>query len=163
MSATLYALSNELAAILADQDEDLSEDAEAALNALEQAFESKVEAVLQYRQGLVADADALKAEQQRLKARADAMTKRADWLKRYVLDSMQKLNIGRVSTPTFNASVAKSPLSVQIEDGAEIPETYQRIKTTIEPDKAALLAAFKDGQPLPPGVSVKQNYNLRIS
>jgi hypothetical protein len=157
----LYQLSNELASIL--DNEELSPEDEARLAGVELAFESKVEAVLKYRQGLLADAEALATERSRLKDREEALLRRAEWLKGYVQRSMQEAGMVKVSTLTFGATLAKSPPKVDLVDGAAIPEGFVRTKTTTELDKALVLERYKRGEQLPPGVVVTQGQTLRIS
>lgn len=159
----LYEISNELAAIIGNDDGELSDDVATRLTELELALEVKIENVLQFRQGILADAEAFKAERERLKAREDALTRRAEWMKNYVYNALQQLGIGKVSTTTFTATVAKSPPRVELDDGIPIPDQYARTKTTVDLDKTAVLADHKSGKALPPGITVKQGTYLKIS
>ena len=136
---------------------------EARLDSLKMDFEKKVEGILQYRAECMATAKALADELYRLKRKQESMEKRSEWLRNYVKAEMEKLGIGKVSTLTFSATVAKSPAAVIVEDAEKLPEFYQRVKTVVEADKACLLEAWKLGNELPPGVSIKQGTNLRIS
>lgn len=160
---SLYHLSSELAAIFADAEAELSEETAQRLAELEIAFDRKVEAVLQYRQGLISDREALKGELARLKERADRLDRQAEWLKTYILETMKRLNVGRVSTLTFNATVAKSPPAVKVATDAVIPEEFKRTKVSVEVDKTAVLEAWKNKQPLPDGFTVAQGEYLKIS
>lgn len=157
----LYELSNELCAILGHEDDEITDEIAEQLAKLELALELKVEAVLQYRQGILGDADAFEAEAKRLKARADAMTRKAEWLKGYVHSALVQVGIGKMSTGTFTATVAKSPLKVELE--GEIPAEYKREKVSVEFDRTKALEDYKAGKPLPTGVTVKQSTHLRIS
>ena len=159
---TLYEISSALAAALRSDDDELSPDMEADLTALEMALEQKIEGVLQYRQGLVADAAAFQSEAARLQAKADAITRKAEWLKTYVLQTMTAVGVDKVSTRTFTASVRKSPARVEIAEGAEIPEPYRVEKVTIIFDRAAVLAAHRDGKPLPEAVRITHGTYLQI-
>lgn len=161
--ASLYEISNELAAILGSDEDELSPEDETMLSMMEMAFEDKVEAVLQYRQGLLAHAIALKAERERLKAKEDAVSRKADRLKNYLLESMNMIGVARVSTRTFNATVAQSPPKVEIDPNMQIPDEYRREKVTVDLDKATVLEDFKNGIPLPDGITVVRDYHLKIS
>lgn len=158
---SLYSISSEFVAIL--DNEELTEEDEARLTAVEVDFTDKVEAVLQYRQGLVGDGEAIVAEIRRLQAKRDAIVRRAEWLKRYVHETMERLNVGKVSGRTFTATIAKSPARVEVSEDAEVPDIFMRTKTIREPNKEALLECSKLGYVLPPGVKVTQSTNLRIS
>ena len=155
----LYEISLELAAIL--NGEELTDDEAARLSDLELALEAKVEGILQFRQGLLAEAEAIEGEAKRLKARADAMTRRADWLKGYLLSAMQQTGVGKISTLTFTATVAKSPPKAECE--GDIPERYQRVKTIVELDRSGILADFKAGTELPDGVKVTSGFYLKVT
>lgn len=159
----LYEISNELAAILGNEEDELGDETYQRLAELELAIESKVENVLQYRQGTVADAEAIDKEADRLKARAGVMKRRAEWLKGYVLRCLMEAGIGKVSTVTFTATVAKSPPKVEIADDAAIPFEYKKEKIEVSIDKTQILMDFKAGKALPPGVTVTHGNNLRIS
>lgn len=161
--AKLYELSNELACILGEADEEIPEDLESRLNALTLAFEVKAESLLQFRQSLIADADAIKSEVERLQARADGLQRKGEWLKTYLHRSMEQVGIAKLTTLTFSASVCKSPAKVKLEDGKEIPADYQRVNTTTELDKAKALADFKAGKALPESLTVKTGTYLKVS
>ena len=159
----LYEISNELAAILGHDEEELSQEVAERIDQLQVALDTKIENLLGYRQGLLADAEAMEAEAARLKKRADTATRRADWLKTYLHDCLQRMAIGKISTTTFTATIAKSPLKVVIEEGLEIPFEYAREKRTVEFDKKLALDDFKAGKTLPPGITVVQGTHLKIS
>lgn len=161
--AKLYEISLALAAILhGDDDGEINDDTGDRLTELEMDFNAKVEGVLQYRQSLLADATALKAEADRLKGRADAFARRAEWLKGYVHNAMTQIGVGKVSTLTFTATVAKSPFKVE-QTGDEIPAQYKREEVIVSLNKAKVLEDFKAGKTLPEGLSVVQGTNLRVS
>lgn len=159
----LYEISLELAAILGEDDAELSEETAERLTELQLALDTKIENLLQYRQGILADAKAIAEEAERLGKRADVLVRRADWLKKYLHDSLVRMGVGKISTTTFTATVAKSPPKVNIEESLEIPFEYAREKKTVEFDKALALADYKAGKQLPPGITVTQSTYLKIS
>jgi hypothetical protein len=157
----LYEIANEMLEIL-DQEE-LSKEDEDRLTNTNMEFNDKVEAVLQYRQGLIGHGEALVAEIKRLQAKRVAIERRAEWLKSYVMGTMQGLGLGKFYGVTMTATIAKSPPKVEIADDAELPDSFVRVKTIREPNKEALLECNKLGYALPPGVSVTTSTHLRIS
>lgn len=160
----LYKLSNELACILGEADDEISEDLESRLNALTLAFEQKGESILQYRQSLIADADAIKSEVERLQARADGLQRKATWMKDYLHRSMEQVGIAKLTTLTFSATIAKSSPKCELADGAEIPEAYTRlVPESKEFDKKKAIDDWKAKKDLPASVTVTQGTNLRIS
>lgn len=161
--STLYEIVGSIHDLLSEEFDDVSGDLEARLAALEVAFPVKVESILKFRQGLLADIDALATERERLKAREDALARKAEWLKSYVMRGMQSIGQRKVQTLTFTASIAKSPPKVEMEAGTAIPDEYCREKTTYELDKAAIMVDYKAGKPLPINIHVVQNEHLKIS
>lgn len=161
--ATLYEIVGDIHDLLSEEFDDVSGDLETKLAALEIAFPAKIEAILKFRQELLADVEALSVERERLKAREDALSRKAEWLKSYVMRGMQAIGQRKVQTLTFTASIAKSPPKVEMEAGTAIPAEYCREKVSYELDKQAILADFKAGKPLPINISVTQNEHLKIS
>ncbi len=159
----LYEISNALMIILDSSEEELEGDAAGQLTNLEMALEAKVEGILQFRQGLLADAEALNNESKRLKTKSDALARKAEWLKGYVHHALVQLGVGKLSTRTFSVSVCQSPPRLEIQDGAEVPFEFKREEVTVIIDKAALLAAHKKGLSLPEGITVSSGSHLRIS
>ena len=51
--------------------------------------------------------------------------------------------------------------AVEVSDLAAIPAAYLRVKTTTEPDKAAIKEAIESGEPIP-GVSVVTRHSVTI-
>lgn len=122
---------------------------------------AKLRAVIAYSLELDIEAEGAAAASRRMKERADSLAKRRDWLQRYALDAMQACVIGVVATDEFSAKVAKTPARVVIAEGAELPATYLRTKTTVEPDKTALKEALQAGE-IVPGVSLVSGYRIAI-
>lgn len=159
----LYEISNELMAILDSDEEVLNSDIAAELAKLELALEEKVESVLQYRQGLLLESEALKQEAERLKERSDRLLRKSEWLKSYVHHTLSSLGVGKVSTRTFTATVAKSPPKLEISADCKVPFEFIKEKVETSIDKAALMAAIKGGLEPPAGVQVVESTHLRIS
>lgn len=159
----LYEIGHELQSLLDSTEGELTPEVEAALATIEMAFEQKCEAVLKYRQALLGEVEAINLEVDRLTRRAGALATKAQWLRNYVLRTMQVIGVGKVSTPTFSASVAKSPPSVLVEPDAVLPPEYQRTSVKVETNKAAILADYKAGKPLPVGVAVFTGSYLKVT
>lgn len=91
----------------------------------------------------MSDAAALKAEIESMQARLKALnTKIESSTRRY----QEYLNGEKVSTPKLAVTYRKAE-AVEVDVPVdELPAQYQRIKTTVEPDKTALKAALKAGE-----------------
>lgn len=159
----LYELSAALDAIFREcEDGELPPDAETRLTDLQMAFETKAENILLYRQELLADASAVKEEAERLKARADVATRKAEWLRGYLLREMQRTGIVKVSTPRIGAMVVLGPPKAELT-GDSIPVIYRKVKTVEEFDKTKCTDDFKAGKELPEGVTVTRHPFLKVS
>ncbi len=89
---------------------------------------------------------------------AHLLAKRADeWMtqiKKYLIESMERLGIGGVRGDRAEAYLCDVAPSVVIQDGAYVPMT--RV-----PDKKKLIRMWRDGE-LPPGVEVTQGATVRF-
>ena len=108
---------------------------------LQMEREQKCENVACWIVDLAAETKAIKEQEMVLKARREAAEAKADSLKRYLLDALggEKLKTGRVCV-----SYRKST-SVEVDETADLPAAFQRIKTTTEPDKTAIKEALTAG------------------
>jgi len=157
----LYEISEAIFCLLGETEEEMTDEQAAALAALEMAFEQKADSILKYRQSLVAEAAASKAEEDRLAARRRALTKKADWLADYLLSEMSGLGIKKIAASVHKAAICIGPPKVSIEDVGTLPDEFVRIVR--EPDRNALKEAAKAGRALPPGVTIAQEPYLKIS
>lgn len=158
---TLYDLSSELVAAIAETDEgEVPEGLEDRLDSLEGDFTTKVDACLAYMRERAGRAEIRRLEAKRLAALAQCDENAADSIKRYVQRCLEMTGTKRMSTGRFDMTVAQSPPSAKLADGLPIPAQFKRIKE--EFDKSAAVAAWKAGEPLPAGVTVEQSHHLRV-
>lgn len=156
----LYEICAELQFLL-DGGDELDEEAFEKLDALQWALERKVQGCLEYRQSLLATAEAFEREAARLTSRSKAAEAKAERLRDYVKTCLERVGVTRIDAGTLRATIAKAPPSVQC-DGA-IPPEYVRRTVTESLDKTRVLADAKEGKELPSGVSVVQKTYLRVS
>lgn len=126
-------------------------------DALNMAYEEKVENIACYIKNLVSDVADFKAEEDNLAKRRKAKEKKVEYLKRLLLDNMggQKFSTTKCAV-SFRRSEA-----VQVDDVNHIPAELLRMKTTVEPDKTAIKAALKDGQAIN-GCKLVENVSVQI-
>lgn len=132
------------------------------LNALEwdklnMAYEEKVENIACFIKNLTSDIADFKAEEANLAARRKALERKAEFLKRLLLDNMDGQ---KFSTVKCAVSFRKSE-AVQVDDVNHIPAEMLRIKTTYEPDKTAIKAAIKSGREIN-GCKLVENTSIQI-
>lgn len=116
------------------------------LHAVEAEASDKVEATALYLRELDAEAKAAKDEADRMLARVKSMQKRSDYLKSMLLDALHAT--GRVKTARVTVSI-RTTQAVEVSEGANLPEAYTTVKTTVSPNKIAIKQALLDGVEVP--------------
>ena len=86
------------------------------LSGIEEGFEVKAENIGAYIKELTAAAKYLKAEEEVLSKRRKAKEKQAEWLKKYLLESMQAIGRKKIDRPMAVLSIRTNPESVRFED-----------------------------------------------
>ena len=94
-------------------------------------------------------ADQIKQAEQAMAARRKALENRADRIRQYLIDNMQRTGISKIDSPWFKIAIAKNPPSVVVDDEATLkfahPE-FVKVVTTESLDKSAIKEAIKAGQ-----------------
>lgn len=147
----------ELNKAIADFDLEIDEETGEVLNAdeLDQitlARDEKIENIALWVKDLLAEAEAIKAEEHALAKRRKQAENKADWLKRYVA---QALEGEKFKTPRVAISYRTSE-AVEILDEDLIPEEFLMIKTEYKPDKKAIKDELKVGGEVEGAVLVKR-------
>ncbi len=126
-------------------------------DALNMAYEEKVENIACYIKNLASDAAAIKAEEEALSKRRKTAEKCVEYLKRLLLDNMggQKFSTAKCSV-SFRRSEA-----VQVEDAELIPNEMMRVKVSAEPNKTAIKEALKNGAKVG-GCRLVENVSVQI-
>lgn len=86
------------------------------LSGIEEKFEVKAENIGAYIKELTAAAKYLKAEEEVLSKRRKAKEKQAEWLKKYLLESMQAIGRTKIDRPMAVLSIRTNPESVRFDD-----------------------------------------------
>ena len=116
------------------------------LHAVEAEASEKIEATALYLRELDAEAKAAKEEANRMLDRVKSMQKRSDYLKSMLLDALHAT--GKVKTVRVTVSI-RTTKAVEIAEGADLPEAYTTVKTTVSPNKVAIKQALLDGVEVP--------------
>ena len=117
-----------------------------ALHAVEAQAAEKIEATALYLRELDAEAKATKEEADRMLARVKSLQKRSDYIKAMLLDALHAT--GKVKTGRVTVSI-RTTKAVEIAEGADLPEAYTTVKTTVSPNKVAIKQALLDGVEVP--------------
>lgn len=116
------------------------------LHAVEAEASEKIEATALYLRELDAEAKAAKEEADRMLDRVKSMQKRSDYLKAMLLDALHAT--GKVKTGRVTVSI-RTTQAVSVDEGANLPEAYTTVKTTVSPNKVAIKQALLDGVEVP--------------
>jgi hypothetical protein len=150
-----------IAEALIENGGELTPELSAELDAIEGAFEAKVERVALYVRNLLATAEAADAEAARLAALARTRRQGAEGLKGYLMAQLDRVEKPKVETPLVVVRIQKnSRPAIRWPDTLPIPKDYQRVTVSLDGQKA--YQDFKAGA-LPKGFIVEQGRNLRIS
>ncbi len=133
------------------------------LEGLSGDFNEKAESVAKFIRNLEAASAARSAEAKRLTDEAKAIDKKIDGIKQYLLTSMQRTGIEKVSGQLFVISLQNNPASVHVTDESLIPHDYWKQPEPPPPslDKNLIKQAIKDGHTVP-GVELKQSQRVSI-
>lgn len=157
----LYEISDAIRAALdhIEIDEETGEILSAdALHAVEAEASDKIEATALYLRELDAEAKAAKEEADRMIARVKSMQKRSDYLKSMLLDALHAT--GKVKTARVTVSI-RTTKAVEIAEGADLPEAYTTVKTTVSPNKTAIKDALSAGIEVP-GCHIEERESVQI-
>lgn len=130
------------------------------LDELEAALDEKLEACGVVVKNLVAEAEAIKAEERNLAERRRRKEAEADRLKDYVLYWMEKSGAKKIDTARVSLSTRKSSV-VDVTDEAKVPREFIKVKTTESVDKAAVKKAIKAGEEVA-GCVINERLTLQV-
>lgn len=173
----LYELTNDFAQLFEQFDEisKLDGDAEEykqawfdTLSGIEEEFEVKAENIGAYIKELTAAAKYLKAEEEALSKRRRAKEKQAEWLKKYLLESMQAIGRTKIDRPKAVLSIRNNPESVRFDDENAFitlcqrdgSDDYLRYKAP-EINRSAVKEALQAGQKIE-GASLIRTQTISI-
>lgn len=98
--------------------------------------------------------EAMKSEEKRISDTRKKGEAKLDKFKQYVKENMEKLGLDKIPTELGSLSIAKNPMSVEVEDENEIPKEFKNEKITISIDKTAIKNHFKETGEIVPGTRI---------
>lgn len=148
MTLSLYAMTNEmraLAKLVEDSDELTPEMLADTMEGMKIEFDNKINSVLVVRQNYLRETEMLDAEANRLTALQIAAENKAEYLKQYVLDSMEGAKVDKVNCDLFKVSLRKAAKKLGAIDETKIGDNYWSvIPESRRLDKRALLKDAKE-------------------
>ena len=107
--------------------------------------------------------EAMKTEEKRISDMRKALENRNNKFKEYVKECMENNGFTKIVTGLGSLTIAKSPISVEIENEDEVPSEFKQEIVTVKIDKKAIADNFKATGEVPNGVKIHtDNTNLRI-
>lgn len=107
--------------------------------------------------------EAMKSEEKRISDTRKMGEAKLDKFKQYVKENMEKLGLDKIPTELGSLSIAKNPISVEVENENEIPKKFKNEKITISIDKTAIKNHFKETGEIVPGTRIiDDKTSLRI-
>lgn len=156
----------EIEALVAEGGGELTPDLEARLNAMEGAFETKVENIALMAREAKLEGEKAKVEKERLAAIQKRNEATMTWAKKYLHGCMVSAGVRRVETHRATVRIQKSgtPAIDYTGDLMDLPRQYVRvIPESVVLDKAALTETVRAGGEVPDGVRVTYSESLVIA
>jgi len=124
------------------------------------AAAEKLEGTACYCRELKAEAEAIKAEEERLAKRRKALENKSERLKAYMMPALEAMG-GKVKGVMVSLRISKTQ-SVTVFDIDALPDAFKRVVTKVDPDKMAIKKALKSGERIP-GASIEERQSVVVS
>jgi hypothetical protein len=98
-----------------------------ALTAINEAIEIKAGNIATFIQSLDAEAQVIKAEEERLSARRKAVENKKARIKDYLQYELESAGMDKIKLPTITISLQANPWAVDITDESLIPNKYYKV------------------------------------
>ena len=100
--------------------------------------------IIGYTKNIELTINAMKEEENRIAENRKTLESKLEKFKQYVKENMERLGITKMDTELGTLSIARNPISVEIENEDEIPSEFKREVVTIKVDKTAIKNCFKE-------------------
>lgn len=133
------------------------------LEGLSGDLEVKATNVAAFARNLEASADAIKGAEAQMAARRKAIERRAEQLRKYLKDNMERCGITKIESPQFALAIKKNPPAVHVEAPESVPAAFFNVQPIPAPvmDKKRIADALKAGQDVP-GCRLEHGTRLEI-
>lgn len=159
---SLYQITGAFPAIM-EQEEmapELKEELERELTVL---LHEKSQNIIGYTRNIELTIEAMKTEEKRISEQRKALENKLDKFKEYVKNCMEQGGITKVDTGLGTLTIAKNPMSVEVENEIEVPDEFKIVKSIVSIDKTAVKNHFKETGEVLPGIKiVDDKTTLRI-
>lgn len=159
---SLYQITNAFPIIM-EQEEmtpELKEELERELTTL---LHEKSQNTIGYIRNIELTIEAMKTEEKRFSEKRKALENKLERFKDYVKECMENNGFSKIDTGLGSLTIAKNPMSVEIENEDEIPSEFKQEIVTVKVDKTAIKNHFKETGEIIPGTKiVDDKTSLRI-
>lgn len=133
------------------------------LESLSGELEVKATNVAMFVRNLEASAEAIKHAEKQMYERRESIEAKADRIRAYLLENMQRTGIKKIECPHFAITVKNNPESLIVEPDAEIPAEYYYQPEPPPPvlDKVALKKDLQLGSEVP-GCRLERKQRIEI-
>ena len=105
----------------------------------------------------------MKTEEKRISDNRKTLENRLSKFKEYVKECMEQGGFSKIETELGQLSIAKNPMSVEIENEEEVPNEFKTEVVTTKVDKTAIKNHFKETGEIVDGTRIIDNKtSLRI-
>lgn len=149
--------------IIMEQEEispSLKEELEKELTTL---LHEKSQNIIGYMRNIELTIDAMKTEEKRISEQRKTLENKIENFKSYVKECMESNGFQKIDTGLGSLTIAKNPMSVEIENEDEIPSEFKQEIITTKIDKNAIKKYIKEtGEIIPGVIIVDDKTSLRI-
>ena len=161
-SLSLYQITGMIPTIM-EQEEITPELKEQLEKELTELLQQKSQNIIGYTKNIELTIEAMKTEEKRISEQRKALENKLDNFKQYVKECMEQNGIKKIETGLGNISIAKNPISIEIENEEEVPDEFKTVITTTKIDKTKIKDNFKETGEIPDGVKINtENTRLQI-
>ena len=161
-SLSLYQITGMIPVIM-EQEEITPELKEQLEKELTELLQQKSQNIIGYTKNIELTIEAMKTEEKRISEQRKVLENKLDNFKQYVKECMEQNGIKKIETGLGIISIAKNPISIEIENEEEVPDEFKTVITTTKIDKTKIKDNFKETGEIPEGVKINtENTRLQI-
>lgn len=161
-SLSLYQITGMIPVIM-EQEEITPELKDQLEKELTELLQQKSQNIIGYTKNIELTIEAMKTEEKRISEQRKVLENKLDNFKQYVKECMEQNGIEKIETGLGTISIAKNPISIEIENEEEVPDEFKTTITTTKIDKTKIKDNFKETGEIPDGVKINtENTRLQI-
>ena len=161
-SLSLYQITGMIPTIM-EQEEITPELKEQLEKELTELLQQKSQNIIGYTKNIELTIEAMKTEEKRISEQRKVLENKLANFKQYVKECMEQNSIKKIETGLGTISIAKNPISIEIENEEKVPDEFKTVITTTKIDKTKIKDNFKETGEIPDGVKINtENTRLQI-